>query len=249
MNIYKTLLSIALALLLSAIATGIIIAADKNGKDSRHKLRQLQKKLVTQSKIRNCAEFLLNYPPPKEITSEEDLKAYIKEQIEKRKTEAGTTEPFQIANQDVNNFIMDRWEHEFSISVNNKDSNEPNFKIISCGEDGQFNTEDDISNYDKINYTFKRSLSASIISILSFFFPIALYAASGIILLWRFNPLICAKHILTISILLLVISGLLAPTDVPLPLAAGIMIYGALSGFIMWIFLMLRADSIQHRKD
>jgi hypothetical protein len=244
MNNYNTFLKIALVLLLLAIATGSTIMNYNTGNRNRLETLQWRCKQNTRNKINDCEEFLIKYPPPQEITNGENFKNYIKEQLEKYKTENGTMEPLVRTGKDINDFTKDRWGQELSISVNNNDLNEPNFRIISAGEDGQFQTEDDISNSANKTIPFKHSRSESITGLLSFLFPIPLYAASIIILFWQSNMLKCGTNIFIISIMLLVLS----PCLVPLP-GIGFVIYGALSGIIAGIFLTIGSDIKRMKKN
>jgi hypothetical protein len=243
MNLYNKFFKIALLLFILTIAIESTILTYYANEHARLILLQWHKKIIALKNIKKCEEILYEYPPQKELTKQEDFKNHIFEAIEKHKLEHGTTEPFLREGKNVDEITKDAWGRELNFSVHT--SNGSNYEIISSGEDGRFNSDDDIGSFDDTKSTLKKHQTAWRKGILLFLFSATLFTISGLILLRRFSPRRCGKLILSISIIIFFLYNLLMPPvpsyAVPPSLILTFIKVGILSGIMTGIFLLTPA--------
>jgi len=242
MNLHNKFFKIALLLFILIAAIGSTVLTYYAMEHSRLKFCYWVRKILpTHTVIRACEELFYEYPPQKEITEQEDFKNHIREAFEKYKLERGSTK--SLLRDDANEITKDAWGRELYFSFH--PSKGRNYEIISAGEDGQFDSDDDISSHDDTGSTLKDQRVGKK-SVLLFLFSTILFTISGSMLLRRFSPRRCGKLILSISVIIFFLYILLVPCidpsfAVPTSLILTFIRVGISSGIMTGIFLLTRA--------
>ena len=167
----------------------------------------VRKIFPTHTTIQTRESLFHEYPPQKKLTEQEDFKNHIQEAFEKFKLEHEETK--SLLRGDANDITKDAWGRDLYFTFDTSRGRE--CEIISAGEDGLFNSDDDISSHDDTKSTLINHNTARRRSAIWFSLSVILFTISFSMFLRRLKRGIRGFYIILVSAFLLFFGSLLMP--------------------------------------